>query len=81
MNTFGEQASWSATRGDTGAVRDLRSQSASSPARRSRSANLSATMYLFISFGKSNLSQNRHLDILISDSKRTVDDFVGELPF
>jgi len=38
-------------------------------------------MYLLISFRKSTPPQNRQLNILVSDSKQKVDDFVGELTF
>ena len=42
---------------------------------------LSDTMYLLISFRKSTPPQNRQLNILIGNSKRSVDEFVGELTF
>ena len=42
---------------------------------------LSHTMDSLLSFRKSTPSQNRQLDILISDSKQYVDDFVGGLTF
>ena len=41
----------------------------------------SDTMYLLISFRKSNPPQNRRFNILISNSKHEVDDFVGALTF
>ena len=43
--------------------------------------DLSGIMYLLIGFRKSNPPRNRQLDILISNSKQHVDDFVGELTF
>ena len=42
---------------------------------------LSHRMYLLISFTESTPPQNRQLNILISNSKQPVDDFVGELTF
>jgi len=43
--------------------------------------SLSHGMYLLLSFRRSPPPQNRKLDILISDSKQKVDDFMGELTF
>ena len=40
---------------------------------------LSDTLHVLISFRKSTPTQNRQLDILISDGKHQVDEFVGEL--
>ena len=42
---------------------------------------LSHRMYLLISFRKSTPPQNRQLDILISKSEQSVDDFRGGLTF
>ena len=44
-------------------------------------AHLSDTMHSLISFRKSTPPQNRQLKILINNSKRRVDDLVGELTF
>ena len=38
-------------------------------------------MYLLMSFRKSTPTQNRQLNISISDSEQQVDDFVGKLTF
>ena len=43
--------------------------------------DLSHRMYSLIGFRKSTSTQNRTLDILISNSKQQIDDFVGELTF
>ena len=44
-------------------------------------STLSDTMYSLISFRKPTAPQNRHINILISDSDQRVDDYVGELTF
>ena len=59
----------------------VRCVEAASSITRCHQVHLSDTMYLSISFGKSAPTQNRQLNILISNSQQEVDDFVGELTF